>query len=216
MTGALARSVEPEPHQHLVGGGTRRPRSHAEEPPVEVQVLPHGERAVERVGLRHHPDQLLGDCRVRDHVDVADVRLPCRGDRSRREHARGRGLAGAVRAEQAEDLALEDREVEAVHRLHRARVDLGQADGADDRRAISRQRRHGDGIRGQGGGQAHPPYPGAAHAQSERRRLRTPYSNDISRAVAVSRGFGHDREPPLHSRHGRRRLLLVAASASAR
>ena len=93
-------------------------RRHPEEAPVEVEVLPHRQRPVERVGLRHDADHLLRGHRVRDDVDAADERAPARGDHAGREHARGRGLARAVRAEQAEDLA-------ALHRRGSARRPRG-------------------------------------------------------------------------------------------
>ena len=50
----------------------------AEQAAVEVQVLPHGELAVERVLLGDDPDQLLGQRRVGDDVDPADEG-PARG-----------------------------------------------------------------------------------------------------------------------------------------
>ena len=56
---------------------------------------------------------------------------PAGGDHPRGEHAGGRRLAGAVGAEQTEDLALVDGEVERVDRLDVARVHLGQRLGAD-------------------------------------------------------------------------------------
>ncbi len=43
-------------------------RPHAEQPAVEVQVLPHGELAVERVLLGDDPAELLGQRRMRRDV----------------------------------------------------------------------------------------------------------------------------------------------------
>ena len=54
----------------------------------------------------------------RDDVLAGDERAPGVRLRQRREHADGRRLAGAVRAEQAEDLALAHGERDAVERLH--------------------------------------------------------------------------------------------------
>ena len=45
-----------------------------------------------------------------------------------------RGLAGAVRTQQREDLALADLEVDALQRLQARRVGLGQVRDGDDRR----------------------------------------------------------------------------------
>jgi len=101
--------------------------------PWKYRFLPDGQGAVQRVGLRHHPDQLLGDGRVRNDVDVTDICLAVGGDGSRGEHARRGRLAGAVGTEQAEDLSLEHREVETVDCLDLPRVDLGEVHGADHR-----------------------------------------------------------------------------------
>ena len=63
---------QPEPLQQLLG---RRPGptvAHAEVTTVEVQVLEHVERSIERVRLRDDADDLLGEGRVRDDVDPAD------------------------------------------------------------------------------------------------------------------------------------------------
>ena len=70
--GRLGALGEAELHQQLVGGGPRCGGAHAEEAAVKVQVLPYGQGAVERVGLRHDADQLLGDRRVLDDIDIAD------------------------------------------------------------------------------------------------------------------------------------------------
>ncbi len=55
-----------------------------------------------------------------DHVDPADRGGAAGRDDPSREHPDGRGLARAVRAEQPEDLAGADREVEPVDRTHHA------------------------------------------------------------------------------------------------
>ena len=112
----------------LAAGDLRR---HAEEAAVEVEVLPDGEGPVEGVALGHDADELLGRGRVGDHVDAADEGTAAGGEHPGGEHAGGGALAGAVGAEEPEDLTLEHLEVEAVDRLHPARVDLGEALGAD-------------------------------------------------------------------------------------
>ena len=106
ITGACARSVRWNFTSRSSAAARDAAAAHSEEAAVEVQVLPHGQRAVERVRLRHDADQLLGDRRVAHDVDAADERLAGGRDHPRREHARGRRLAGAVGSEQAEDLAL--------------------------------------------------------------------------------------------------------------
>ena len=130
-TGALARSLRRNCSSSWSERGPGLLGRHAEEAAVEVEVVPHRQRAVERVRLGHHADEALGQRRVGHHVDAADEGPPAGGDHPGGEHAGGRGLAGAVRAEQAEDLAPAHREVERVDRLDVARVDLGELLGAD-------------------------------------------------------------------------------------
>jgi hypothetical protein len=50
-------------------------------------------------------------------VRARDGRFSRRRCQERGEHAQGRGLAGTVRAEEAEDLACADREVDAADGL---------------------------------------------------------------------------------------------------
>ena len=64
ITGALGPLGEAELLEQPVGLGLRLLGVHAEEAAVEVEVLPHGERPVERVGLGHDADQPLGLGRV--------------------------------------------------------------------------------------------------------------------------------------------------------
>ena len=101
----LGSLAQVEHHQQLVGGGSRGGGAHTEEPAVEIEVLPHGQRPIEGVCLRHHPDQLLCDRRLLDHVDATHKRLARGRDHPGREHAGRGGLARPVRPEQSEDLA---------------------------------------------------------------------------------------------------------------
>ena len=144
---------ELESLEQFVGSLARGLRAHAEVAAVEVEVLEHGEAAVERVDLRDHADELLGERRLGDDVDVADEGLAARGDDPSRQHADGRGLAGTVGPEEAEDLAFADREVELIDGLHRrgaapTRELLGQADAADHLGTGEGQRRGGAGVGG--------------------------------------------------------------------
>ena len=126
--------------QQLVGGLPGGPRADAEQPPVEVQVLPDGELPVERVLLRDDPAELLGQGRVGGDVDAAQERPPGGGHHAGGQHPGRRGLARAVGAEQPEDLARPDIEVEVVDRGEVGpRVDLGQVLGVDDRSGLRRQ-----------------------------------------------------------------------------
>ena len=129
----LAPAGEVEALQQLVGRGAGVAARHPEEAPVEVEVLPDREGAVERVVLGDDADGLLGEGGVREHVDAAHHGPSRRRDDHRREHARGRRLARAVGPEQAEDLPRLHLEVEVVHRgpVH-AGIDLGEARRLDD------------------------------------------------------------------------------------
>ena len=114
-----------------------RPRAglrarHAEEAAVVVEVLPDGERAVERVRLRDDADLALDGGRVAPDVEAGDERPALRRDDRRRQHPDRRRLAGPVRAEQAEELAAADLEVEPVDGNEVA-VDLAELFGADGR-----------------------------------------------------------------------------------
>jgi len=122
---------EPKLDEQVVGRGSRGAGSHPEEAAVEVEVLPDGQRAVERVRLRNDADQLLGHGRVANDVDTAHERSARGRDDARREHAGRGGLAGAVGPQEAEDLTLVDRQVHPVDRGDAARVDLGQIDRLD-------------------------------------------------------------------------------------
>ena len=131
--------------EQLVGAQARPPPRHAEETAVVVEVLPHGQRAVECVRLRDDTDAPLYGCRVVSHVQAGDQRPPARRHDDRGQHPDRRRLAGAVRAEQPEELAAAHLEVEAVHRDHglvTAPVDLPQLLGPD-RRFSCRRRNDG-------------------------------------------------------------------------
>ena len=123
--------AEPKLIEQSVGLRLRGLRGHPEEPTVEVEVLVHVERPIERVGLGHDADDLLGARGVRHHIHTADDGAPARRDHARREHPRGGRLAGAVRPEQSEDLSRVHLEVEVVHRENIAGIDLGQLFGPD-------------------------------------------------------------------------------------
>ena len=80
-TGIVARSVSWNRSSMSSASRLRLRAGHAEEPTVEVEVLADGQRTIERVGLRHDADQLLGRGRVRPHVDAADERPAARWGR---------------------------------------------------------------------------------------------------------------------------------------
>ena len=86
-----------------------RRRCNAPEPRVELEVPAAGERAVDDRVLEHDARRCRAASGSRATSKPASRALPRVGAMRRREHADGRRLAGAVRPEQAEDLARERR-----------------------------------------------------------------------------------------------------------
>jgi hypothetical protein len=87
---------------------------------LELEQLATGLERVE-------PDLLEGDAdappdrgAVADDVDARDAGAAAGGREQGAQHAHGRGLAGPVRPEEAEDLAARDGEVDRAHRLDAA------------------------------------------------------------------------------------------------
>ena len=106
--------VEAERGPDLVdrtGAGLGAPQ--AREPGEEAQVVAHRERRVHARLLGREADQLPGPLRGADDVDAAHVAPPRVGPAEPGDDRDQRGLARAVRAEQAEDLAGADRQVDA-------------------------------------------------------------------------------------------------------
>ena len=125
-----ARSARRNCSSSRVGLGLRRLGVHAEEPAVEVEVLPHVSERSSVLVWGTTPISRLASAGGATTSMPPTQRLPDGRDHAGGEHAGGGRLAGAVRAEQAEDLAALDGEVEAVDREDVARVDLGEAVGA--------------------------------------------------------------------------------------
>ena len=99
---------------------------------LQQQVLAAGRVPVDAGVLRRRSRSCGGRVRVAQRRRrPRPTRAPRVGLRQRREHADGRRLAGAVRAEQPEDLALAHGERHAVERLH---VPVALAEVLDDDR----------------------------------------------------------------------------------
>ena len=91
-------------------------RAEAVDGAEEAQVLDHSEIEVERELLAHVAEPVLPALGVLRDVDAAEARDAAGGRRQQpREHADRRRLAGAVRAEEAEDAAARDVEADLVH-----------------------------------------------------------------------------------------------------
>ena len=83
---------------------------------LQAQMLAAGQIWIERSFLECGADRLPHLRPFLDDVVPTDRRCACRRRQQRREHVDRRGFAGAVRAEEAEDLARIDMEVDAVDR----------------------------------------------------------------------------------------------------
>ena len=81
---------------------------------VEPQVLVGREPVVERGVLEHHADRPPHVVGLGDDVIAGQLGPAARRPEQGREHEDRRALAGAVGAEEAEDLALVDLEVDGV------------------------------------------------------------------------------------------------------
>jgi hypothetical protein len=92
---------------HLLG--------HIEVAPVDHQVVEHRELQVQRVLLWHqpHPGSNAGTVLRRVHPEHTQRALAERADAG--DHSHGRRLAGPVRSEKTEGLALGDGEIDPVH-----------------------------------------------------------------------------------------------------
>ena len=98
----------------------------------EVQVLPDLHVVVDPERVRHEAEDATDVVGVPAHARTRRSRRPRVGHEQRRQDPQRRGLAGAVGADQAEDLALADVEVEAGDG-ERAVVALDEPRGVDDR-----------------------------------------------------------------------------------
>ncbi len=104
----------------------RLARIDAPEGGVDLEVPPAGQRAVDHRLLEDDAAHPAGGERLLRHVETREPGAAgCRLDR-RRQHADRRGLAGPVRAEQAEDLAGRDLEVDAPHGFDAALIRLAE------------------------------------------------------------------------------------------
>jgi hypothetical protein len=80
---------------------------------LQAEVLATGEQRVEGGLLERRPDRPPDLRAVVDDVEAADPRRPRRRRQQRGQHVDGRGLPGAVRAEEAVDLTPADRQVDS-------------------------------------------------------------------------------------------------------
>ena len=107
----------------------------AEVPAVDEQVLPDGQLDVEGVLLRDHAEPGPHRGVIVYRVAAENGQLPAGRRRDAADHPHRRGLARAVRPQEAERLAAVEVEIDPVHR-HEIPEPLGQAARADEHFAV--------------------------------------------------------------------------------
>ena len=130
-TRSSARSVRPTCSRTSLDGRLGRGLAEAVETGRVAQVLATGQPAVEAHRVGQVADPALDQARLALRVEAHHPGLAARRLGQAEEHQDRRRLAGAVLAEQAEDLAPADDQVEVVDRGERP-VALGQPTGPDD------------------------------------------------------------------------------------
>jgi hypothetical protein len=88
------------------------------QPGLQHELLARGGLVPRAAALGDVADPAAHLARFAAQVGSGDRRLAAVGLDERRQHAQGRGLAGSIRAEEAEDLPLGDLEVDAADRVH--------------------------------------------------------------------------------------------------
>ena len=113
---AVARLGQAHALEQLVGAPATALARQRLERRLQPQVLAAGEQRVERGLLQRGADHLAHLRPLRRHVEAADARRAGGRRQQRRQHQHGGRLAGAVRAEEAVDLAVVDGELDPVDR----------------------------------------------------------------------------------------------------
>ena len=123
-------SLKPDQFQHVVDrllalrGGNLVTRAE------EIQVLRHFHVLVHAEEIRHVTDDMAHGVGVAHDIVAEDLGRAGGGREKRGEDAQRGGLARAVGADEAEEIAAVDGQVERTERGHGA-VRAGQADGVD-------------------------------------------------------------------------------------
>ncbi len=143
IQGALIEIIlEAEPCDQLGDARLRLLSRQVEKVRVKIEVLPDRQFGIERERLRH-----VADAIARTHVAGFEgfseqERLAFARRQQARQHFHGRGLAAAVRADEAENLAAFDGEAHAVDRREIAEAAGEIARGDDGRVAEDATRRY--------------------------------------------------------------------------
>jgi hypothetical protein len=127
--GAVGGVGEVEPVEELVGAALGVACGEVEELAEHAQVLAAREELVHGGVLAGQADRAPDGRRFTDDVEPEDACLPLVRREEGGEHAHERGLAGAVRTEEAEDLTACDLEVDPGERLGAAEALAYALDG---------------------------------------------------------------------------------------
>jgi hypothetical protein len=128
--------LEPDEPEELGDPRTKGRAAHAVDPALQEEVLASRGLPVDAGVLGDVADRLADALRMGHDVLACDEGSPGIRTGQGREHANGCRLAGAVRSQEAEDLAFSDRERDAVQRLH-SPISLAEPLG-DDRVHLGR------------------------------------------------------------------------------
>src|SRR5262245_66462632 len=102
---------------------------------VEFEILSNGQFVVERESLRHVADIQARLHVIRPHRLAEQLRGSAGGRKKTSQHFHGGRLAGAVRAEKAENLAALDTEAHVIHGREIAEF-TGKSFGLDGRHIL--------------------------------------------------------------------------------
>ena len=124
-----------EEFKQLIGAFGNLLVRQTEEATEDEKVLAHGQLLVKGLLLMHHTD-LAADARaISVWVAPQDAECPRGARRDARDHAHRRRLPRPIRAEEAEELAVTDVEINGVHRRPLPEG-LCQTSGADQRGGV--------------------------------------------------------------------------------
>ena len=137
--GPAARVVEADARDQAIGAAASLRRRHVAQRADEIQELFRREVIVEVGALGQVADPALG--RQARHRQPQHLGAPAGREDEAHQHLEGGGLAGAVGAQEPEDLAAMDVEADVFHRLdalaEEAQAEgLGQSDGSEDHLGI--------------------------------------------------------------------------------
>src|SRR5262245_7829664 len=117
---ALAPVEQLDEHEHVLDAKAALGRRHAVDQAVEIEVLVKREAVVEGRLLEHDAEALPRGERLFHHIDAADAGGPAVGLQDGAKDMPESGLAGAVGAEQREQLTRPYREAYVVERKRAA------------------------------------------------------------------------------------------------